>query len=276
MRRVARAAALALGMACAAAGAGVPLVVPGADTIPTGPLGDAVRYGQRIVNDTPNAVAGYVGNALTCAQCHLGNGTVANAAPFAGLPGLFPEYRSRTGRVETLEERINDCFLRSMNGRALPAYSPQMIALLAYIGWLSQGVPAGAEVAGRGFQDIRSPSTPDATRGKALYAQRCSACHGANGQGVRTAGQAYAFPPLWGPQSFNAGAGMARASIAAAFIKAKMPLGAGGTLSDQEAYDIAAYIAGQPRPAFSKAASDWPNGDAPPDAVTGRKPAAAR
>ncbi|HEX7272628.1 MAG TPA: c-type cytochrome [Casimicrobiaceae bacterium] len=264
---------LAFGIASVAI-AGVPLVIPGADSMPTGALGDAVRYGQTIVNDTQNTVASYVGNGLTCSQCHIGGGTVVYAAPFAGLPGLFPEYRSRTGRVETLEERINDCFLRSMNGQVLPAYSREMIALLAYIGWLSQGVPGGVEVTGRGFRDIRSPTPPDATRGKALYAERCSACHGANGQGVRASGRGYAFPPLWGADSFNQGAGMARVSIAAAFIQTKMPLGAGGTLTDQEAYDIAAYVTSQPRPAFSKAASDWPHGDAPPDATTGRRPAA--
>jgi thiosulfate dehydrogenase len=265
-------AVLAFGIASVAV-ADVPLVVPAADSMPRGPLGDAVRYGQRIVNDTQNTVAGYVGNGLTCSQCHVGAGTVAYAAPFAGLPGLFPEYRARTGRVETLEERINDCFLRSMNGRALPAYGKEMIALLAYVGWLSQGVPAGQAVVGRGFKDINSPAPPDAVRGKALYAQRCSACHGVGGQGTRAAGRGFVFPPLWGQSSFNRGAGMARASVAAAFIQAKMPLGAGGTLTDQEAYDIAAYVTSQPRPAFSKAASDWPHNDAPSDATTGHPPA---
>jgi thiosulfate dehydrogenase len=88
---------------------------------------------------------------------------------------------------------------------------------------------------------------------------------------VRAAGHGYAFPPLWGPDSFNRGAGMARVSIAAAFIQAKMPLGAGGTLSDQEAYDIAAYVTSQPRPAFGAGAKDWPKGDAPADATTGAR-----
>ncbi len=267
-------ATFAFGLA-AVAMADVPLVVPGADSIPKGPLGDAVRYGQRIVNDTQNSVPSYVGNGLNCAQCHIGGGTVAFASPFAGLPGLFPEYRSRTGRVETLEERVNDCFLRSMNGHALPPYSPEMIALLAYIGWLSQGVPAGSTVEGRGFKNIQSPAPPDAAHGKLLYAQHCSACHGADGQGIRAAGRGYTFPPLWGPDSFNRGAGMARLSVAAQFIQVNMPLGLGGTLSDQDAYDIAAYVTSQPRPAFSKAAGDWPHGDAPPDATTGRSAVAA-
>ncbi len=266
-------AAALLGAPAAAQPAQAPLTVPAASSIPAGELGDAIRLGQRIVNDTPNAAAAFVGNGLACSQCHIGAGTVAWAAPFAGLPGLFPEYRARTGRVETLEERINDCFLRSMNGKPLPAYGPEMIGLLAYIGWLSQGVPAGSEVKGRGFQALAATTPPDAANGKALYAARCSACHGADGQGIRGGGRGYTFPPLWGHDSFNNGAGMSRISIAAAFIQAKMPLGAGGTLTTQQAYDIAAYVTSQPRPVFPAASRDWPKDDAPADATTGRRAA---
>jgi thiosulfate dehydrogenase len=157
-----------------------------------------------------------------------------------------------------------------MNGRALPAASAEMIALLAYIAWLSQGVPIGAEVTGRGFASIQSPSPPSASRGATLFAQRCAACHGADGLGLRASGSGYTFPPLWGSASFNSGAGMARLSVAAAFIQAKMPLGAGGTLTDQEAYDIAAFVTAKPRPAFASGSNDWPKGDAPDDATTGR------
>ena len=252
--------------AFAASIAPVPLTPPGADSTPSGQIGDAIRLGQSIVSDTQARAKNYVGNGLTCVSCHLDGGRVAYAAPLVGLTGMFPEYRARTGRVESLEERINDCFLRSMNGRALPPASPEMIALLAYIAWLSQGVPTGTEVVGRGFRDIASPSKPDSARGKVLFAQKCAACHGAGGQGLRGAGNAFVFPPLWGPQSFNTGAGMARVSIAAAFVQAKMPLGNAGTLTDQEAYDIAAYFTAQPRPKFGSAARDWPKGDRPPDA----------
>jgi thiosulfate dehydrogenase len=253
----------------AAAPVSVPLTIPGDSSLQQGPLGDAVRYGERIVNDTQAVVAAYAGNGLTCSNCHINGGRVAYAAPFAGLTGDFPEYRARTGRVESLEERINDCFLRSMNGRAVPPASAEMIGLLAYIAWLSQGVPTGAEVKGRGFQSIQSPSPPNASRGAALFGERCAACHGADGQGTHGAGRTYVFPPLWGPDSFNSGAGMARLSIAAAFVQAKMPLGAGGTLSDQQAFDLAAFLTAKPRPAFASGMSDWPKGDAPVDATTG-------
>ena len=234
--------------------------------MPDGALGASVRLGRSILVDTQNRAKAYLGNGLLCVSCHLDEGRAAYAAPLVGLTGLFPEYRARRGSVESLEQRINDCFLRSMNGKPLPSGSPEMVGLLAYTAWLSQGVPTGAEVVGRGFREITSPSPPDATRGKALFAAKCAACHGVDGQGLRGADGAFAFPPLWGAQSFNLGAGMARVSIAAAFVQSKMPLGNAGTLTDQEAYDIAAYFTAQPRPDFDGRPADWPRGDRPADA----------
>jgi thiosulfate dehydrogenase len=244
----------------------VPLAAPAASSMPAGPLGDAIRLGQSIVSDTQTHANAYIRNGLNCVSCHLDGGRVAYAAPLVGLTGVFPEYRARRGRIESVEERINDCFMRSMNGKALPQSSAEMIGLLAYIAWLSQGVPTGAEVIGRGFRDITAPATPDPVHGKALYVQKCAACHGAEGQGLRGAGDTFVFPPLWGPQSFNTGAGMARVSVAAAFVQAKMPLGNGGTLNDQDAYDIAAYFTARPRPKFGSATKDWPRDGRPADA----------
>lgn len=244
----------------------VPLSPPAPTAIPSGPLGQAIQYGQRIVTDTGATVKGYVGNALRCASCHLDGGRTAYAAPLVGLTGLFPEYRSRRGSVESLEDRINDCFLRSMNGRALPAQSREMIGLLAYIAWLSHGVPTGSEVEGRGFREIHAPGPADVSRGKTVYSAKCAACHGSDGQGVKGGPNDYVFPPLWGSQSFNVGAGMARLSVAAAFVQAKMPLGNAGTLTDQEAYDVAAYFTTQPRPDFPGKRNDWPKGGRPADA----------
>ena len=244
----------------------VPLKPPSNAEIPKGALGDAIRDGLSLMTNTRARAGAYVGNGLACTNCHLDAGRAADAAPLAGLWGVFPEYRARRGSVESLTERINDCFIRSMNGKPLPFDSREMIGLLAYTAWLSSGVPTGVEVQGRGFKEIAAPSPPSPVRGEALYAAKCAACHGADGQGVRGGDNAYAFPPLWGPQSFNVGAGMARVSVAAAFVQAKMPLGSGGTLSDQEAYDIAAYFTSKPRPDFSAVKSDWPRGGAPTDA----------
>ena len=244
---------------------GIPMAPPAVGSIPTGQLGDAINYGAKLVANT-QLLKTYVGNGLNCVSCHLDNGRTAYAAPLVGLWGVFPEYVARSDRVESLADRINDCFRRSMNGKPLPQDSKEMIGLLAYINWLSTGVPTGREVIGRGFRDIKSPAAADPVHGKALYVAQCAACHGANGQGTPGAPGTFVFPPLWGPRSFNNGAGMARLSVAAAFVQAKMPLGRGGTLSDQEAYDIAAYFTRQPRPEFTGKKSDWPAGGHPTDA----------
>src|SRR6266550_8584704 len=139
----------------------VPLSPPATTALSTGPLGDSVRYGQSLVTNARTLAAGFIGNGLTCTNCHLNAGRVAYAAPFAGLWGVFPEYRARRGTVESLAERINDCFERSMNGKPLPTESREMIALLSYIAWLSEGVPTGVEVQGRGFKEITAPSPPN-------------------------------------------------------------------------------------------------------------------
>jgi thiosulfate dehydrogenase len=259
--------AVAIGTAFAAElPAPVPLRVPSPQSIPEGALGDAVRLGLSIVNATQGAATAYVGNGLNCASCHLNGGTVAFAAPLAGLWGVFPEYVTRSGRVETLADRINDCFVRSMNGRPLPPDSREMRALLAYTAWLSTGVPTGSSVVGRGFAEIAAaPRAPDPARGKAVYAQQCAACHGADGGGLKGGNGTFAMPPLWGSQSFNDGAGMARVSIAAAFVHAKMPLGRGNSLTVQDAWDVAAFFTDQPRPAFPGKAGDWPRGGKPAD-----------
>jgi thiosulfate dehydrogenase len=231
--------------------AAAPFSVPAPQTMPDGPLGDAVKQGLSIMNATKAALPANVGNGLNCSSCHLNAGTVPNASPFVGLWGVYPAYETRSGTVETLADRINDCFRRSMNGKALDVDSMPMRAMLAYIAWLSTGVPTGTGVDGRGFRAMAAQTrAPDAGRGATLFEQKCAACHGQDGGGMRNAGGAYSMPPVWGPDSFNAGAGMTRVETAAAFIKAKMPLGRGGSLSDQDAWDIAALIAGAPRPAF--------------------------
>lgn len=239
---------------------------PPVDSIPGGPLGDAIRLGQKVMRQTPVYAPEYSGNALNCTSCHLDDGRTPYAAPLVGIWGVFPEYRSRNARVNVLEDRINDCFERSMNGRRLPLDSDQMRGLLAYMQWLSAGVPTGQDGPGRGFLRIRSPQPPDPERGKQVYADKCAGCHGSDGEGLYGEQGETLLPPLWGPRSFNLGAGMARLNTAAAFVKLAMPLGLGGTLTDQEAFDVAAYFTRQPRPDFPGRQSDWPHGGKPEDA----------
>lgn len=247
------------------AGEKVPLRIPDESTIPKGPLGEAVLRGNRLATATYEELPANVGNSLHCSSCHLGGGTVAGAAPWVGLAGMFPEYRARSGEVATLEDRVNDCFERSMNGKRLPAGSRDMTAIVAYITWLSRDVPLGHAVEGRGFDKMANPPTANKERGKQVYSTKCTSCHGDDGLG-KPAGNDYQFPPLWGDRSFNVGAGMARLDTAAAFVKAKMPLGSGNTLTEQDAYDVAAYFTTMPRPDFAGKAKDWPKGDKPKDA----------
>jgi thiosulfate dehydrogenase len=224
--------------------------VPNDSSIPEGPQGVAIRQGKKILNETRVLLPNNVGNALNCTSCHLSSGTAPKAAPFVGLWGIFPEFNQRDGHVVTLSQRINDCFERSMNGQPISYTSEEMINMLAYMNWLSTGVPTGQEVSGRGFGKIDLNLTPDSVRGKVLYAQKCSSCHGADGGGLKLPTGSYIFPPLWGDHSFNDGAGMARTSTAAAFIRYKMPEGMDGSLTDQEALDIAEFFAHQPRPKY--------------------------
>jgi thiosulfate dehydrogenase len=250
---------LALGAASAVAQTPVP-------PIPEGPIGDAIRQGERILTKTPQAVPQYNGSALNCTSCHLDAGRKPHSSPWIGIWGVFPEYRARNARVNLMEDRVNDCFERSMNGRALPVDSPEMRAILAYMQWLSRGIPVGQDGPGRGFKRISAPQPPDPERGKQIYAEKCALCHGPDGQGTTNEQGETVFPPLWGPRSFNIGAGMARVNTAAAFVKANMPFGQDNSLTDQEAFDVAAFFTRQPRPDFDGKDRDWPKGDKPKDA----------
>lgn len=218
---------------------------PDPSTIPPGPLGDSIRLGLQIFNDTPKYAAPYVGNKLTCSDCHIQGGTVDKGIPLVGVPGLFPMYRDREKSVVTFEQRINQCFERSENGHALPSSSPEMIALISYTQWLSQGQAIGHPFPGRGL--VKLPSLMgDSGRGGQIYAKQCVLCHGADG-----AGKPPAFPSLWGPDSYNVGAGMNRISTMAAFVQHNMPQTNPGSLTPQQAYDVAAYVNSKPHTAFN-------------------------
>ena len=212
--------------------------------IPAGPFGDSVRLGLGIFEQTPKYAAAYVGNRLSCNDCHIQGGTAAHASPMVGLPGLFPMYNKRANRVISLEERIQECFLRSENGRRLPYDSPEMTALVSYMQWLSQGQTAGHPFPGRGLAKLPELQG-NAARGEGLYRQQCAGCHGADG-----AGKPPILPALWGPDAYNTGAGMNQVAKMAAFVQRNMPQNHPGTLTPQEAYDVSAYVASRPHSRF--------------------------
>src|SRR5258708_13587582 len=142
---------------------------------------------------------------------------------------------------------------RSMNGRALPLASREMKASLAYMKGLSTGIPDGAKLTGAGALNVKEPGrAADLGHGSEVYAQVCAACHGKDGLGQRAAtGNGYQFPPLWGPDSYNDGAGMTRVLNAAAFVRHNMPLAtsfSAPVLTDATAYDAAGSTNTNDRP----------------------------
>jgi thiosulfate dehydrogenase len=222
-------------------------VPPGLAEIPDTPLGDMIRLGREIFTNTQVLRGTFVGNDLTCSNCHMNAGANPLAAPIWATAVDFPIYRSKNQHVNTLAERLAGCFKYSMNGTPPPAQHEVMVALESYMRWLATGAPSGAVQKARGYVILPMPAqTPDYARGEAVYAGRCAMCHGTDGAGQKE-GARVVFPPVWGPNSYNWGAGMLQIEKAAGFLKANMPLG-NPDLSDQAAWDVALYIDGHERP----------------------------
>lgn len=224
-------------------------VAPSDDDIPNDKYGDDVRLGKKIFTETYKYARRYSGNDLACANCHLDAGRRPFSAPLWGAYGMYPAYRSKDDRNNTIEDRIQQCFRFSMNGISPALDAPEIRALVSYIHFLSKGIPIGVEMPGRGYLQIaKTGYDPNPTRGAATYKAKCAVCHGNSGKGKEKKGGGYQFPPLWGMDSYNKGAGLARNELLAGFIKANMPLGQEWTLTDQEALDLATYINLQLRP----------------------------
>jgi len=242
--------------------------------LPDDHYGRLARYGKELTERTfahigpevKDPKMRYAGNNLACASCHQAGGTKKFAMPWVGVHATFPQYRARENEVSTVEERVNGCMERSMAGKPLPLDSREMKAFMTYMHFLSKDVPTGARVEGQGLPPFKAPDRrADLTAGAAVYKDKCAVCHGPEGQGTRAgaAGSAagYTFPPLWGPDSFNNGAGMARLLFASAFIKTNMPLGAQHgqpQLTDDQAYDVAAFMLSHPRPVKANTERDFP------------------
>jgi len=221
---------------------------PPESAMPGGDYGKVIRLGEQVFMQTGKYAGRYVGNDLNCASCHLDAGRKPDSAPMWASFIHYPAFRSKTGKVDTLASRIQGCFQFSMNGKAPPQDDEIITALQTYAFWLAKGAPVGTPLPGSGYPKLKKPTqAPDFVRGEKVYAQNCALCHGADGLGQR-AGDHQVFPPLWGPRSFNWGAGMHQLGNAAGFIQANMPLGKGGTLSEQDAWDVALFMNSHERP----------------------------
>lgn len=239
---------------------------PADSTIPNDSLGASVRRGLALVMHTADSLPEFAPGNINCTNCHINGGRNVEAAPLAGSQARFPKYMDRTGAVIPLADRVNYCFTRSLAGNRLPVDSREMQDILAYIAWLSTGVPVGEGKKLPGAEGILSMPDKlvgDRTRGQATFAAKCVACHGPDGAGNPAIPPG--IPALWGPRSFSVGASMARQGKAASFIWHNMPFGAGKTLTKQEAFDVAAYITSQSRPDSPGKENDWPVGGTPDD-----------
>ncbi|MFA7523040.1 MAG: c-type cytochrome [Halothiobacillaceae bacterium] len=230
-------------------------VPPGDDEMPDDEMGESIQRGRSIFVNTGTSAAQFTGNDLACANCHLDAGRRPGSAPLWGAWGVYPKYRGKNDMINTMEDRIHGCFTYSMNAPQSPSGGPPPANhqiykdLQSYIFWLADGAPVGEPLPGQGYPELeRTEKGFDYQRGADVFKNNCAVCHGIDGQGQKDLNGRQIFPPLWGPRSYNWGAGMHRVPTAAAFIKANMPLGKRDYLSDQDAWDVAAYINSFPRP----------------------------
>lgn len=238
------------------------------------PNAEQIFYGKRLLNETKRLLPEHVGAAMNCNSCHIAQGKIPLGDPYINSYNFYPRVMPRAGKEVNLVQRINGCFQRSMNGKALPPESEEMQAMIAYMEWLSQNTPKEQLVDIRNAGAVDETLVADTVRGEQIYYAQCATCHGDNGEGIKDSRGDIVFPPLWGDESFNIGAGMARTYKAAAFVKYNMPMGIqtkglwghGNVLSDQDAVDVAEFFAHKPRPDFSGKENDWPTVPKPKDA----------
>jgi thiosulfate dehydrogenase len=220
---------------------------PDAKKIPSGPYGEAILLGMQIFTQTPKYASAYVGDQLSCSNCHLQGGTMSYGIALVGAPKWFPMFSERAKHDISLEDRIQECVTRSENGSPLPHAGPEMNALLSYLDWLSEQAEPRIEAPIRGLASVPALNG-DPVRGEAVYKQNCSTCHGEDGAGV-----AGILPALWGPAAYNEGAGMNQVRKMAAFVLRNMPQNNPGSLTPQQAYDVAAFVASKPHSAYNHA-----------------------
>jgi thiosulfate dehydrogenase len=243
-------------------------VAPDTATIPDTKEGQMIRYGLKLITNTseylgPRGKVAHISNGMNCQNCHLNAGTKSFGNHFALVASGYPRFRPRSARLETIEFRVNDCLERSLNGQPLDSLSREMRAYVAFFKWIGKDVKKGEKIEDVAVEPLAFlDRAADPVKGKALYTGKCKVCHGSKGQGLlRPDSVTFTYPPLWGEESYNTGAGMHRLTRLAGFIKNNMPFGStveNPQLSDEEAWDIAAYISSQPRPS-KDLSKDWPD-----------------
>ena len=254
----------------------------------TAVMATKVRNGFLLFTNTSELAARLTGGTMTCNNCHPNGGQREKAIPLVGVGNVFPEYNKRAGRMFTLEERIVGCFMRSINATGsrygnvtvhhenelgaatLSSESEEVEDLAAYIRWLSWNSEIDSTLPWRGHNQLPESSLLSLEKlnpklGRQLFREKCANCHGEDGQGVFIGDKRPG--PLWGPNSWNDGAGAARVYTLAGMIRYMMPYMDPGSLTDEEAQHIAAFITSQPRPGFPYKDKDYLKEKIPTDAV---------
>ena len=229
---------------------------------------ELIIYGQELIAHTsrylgPKGSVAQITNGMNCQNCHLQAGAKAWGNNFAAVFSTYPKFRDRSGQIETIYKRVADCMERSLNGTAVDSNSREFKAIYAYIKWLGKDVQKNEQPIGSGIEKLPYlDRAADPQKGQIVYIAQCQTCHGANGEGQLAAdGLEYTYPPLWGPHSYNDGAGLYRLSNFAGYVKNNMPnlltSHKNPTLTDEESWDIAAYVNSQSRP-HKDQSKDWP------------------
>jgi thiosulfate dehydrogenase len=236
--------------------------------VDTEPNADEIKYGKELIANTaeylgPKGKVRKMSNGMNCQNCHLQAGAAPLGNNYSAVAATYPKVRARSGQSEDIQKRINDCFERSLNGKALENNSKEMVAMVAYIQWLGKDVPKGESPKGSGLYEVPLlDRAADPIKGKTVYDNLCQSCHMAEGQGMpKPDGTGHIYPPLWGENSYNDGAGLYRISRFAGYVKANMPLGAtyeNPILTDAESWDLAAYVNSMARPK-KDITKDWPD-----------------
>jgi thiosulfate dehydrogenase len=243
-------------------------VSPSIDTVASDNRGELIRYGRDLIANTskylgPKGSVARKSNGLNCQNCHIEAGTRPFGNAFSAVASTYPKFRDRSGKIESVEFRVNECMERSLNGKQLDSLSLEMRAMVAYLKWIGQHVPKGIKPKGAGTEELQFLNrAADAKLGKGIYIKKCQLCHGNEGEGkFNLDSTGYLYPPLWGPNSYNVSAGLYRLTRFAGYVKNTMPFGTthkNPQLTDEEAWDVAAYVNSQPHPQkFFK--YDWPD-----------------
>jgi thiosulfate dehydrogenase len=233
----------------------------------TGPERELVVYGADLIANTanylgPNGSVAHLTNGMNCQNCHLDGGKKAWANNYGAVFSTYPKYRERSGQVESIYKRVSDCMERSLNGTAVDSNSREYAAIYAYIKWLGKDVKKGEKPLGAGIEKLAYlDRAADVEKGKTIYLNNCQSCHSANGEGQKE-GNHYIYPPLWGNDSYNDGAGLYRISNFAGYVHSNMPFKVSShgkpSLTAEDAWDVAAYVNSQPRP-HKDQSNDWPD-----------------